>query len=263
MIKLIVTDMDGTLLDDNKKIDESFWEVHKKITELGIQFVVASGRQYYNIIKNFERLNNKNIIVMAENGAIVMEGEKEIYSQGLPMKDAIELIEVGRKIPTAHLVFCGKKKAYLENNDEDFIKEVEKYYEKYEIVEDLTKVDDIPLKVTICDLTGSEKNSYPYYKKYEEIYKVAISGEIWLDITEKNVNKGIALKNLQEKLGIKKSETMVFGDFLNDYELIQQGDYSFVMDNGHPELKKIAKYSGGDNNKAGVVNSIKKYILEK
>ena len=55
---------------------------------------------------------------------------------------------------------------------------------------------------------------------------------------------------------------MVFGDYLNDYELIGQGDYSFAMENAHPELKKIAKYNSGDNNRAGVVESIKKYVLE-
>ena len=55
---------------------------------------------------------------------------------------------------------------------------------------------------------------------------------------------------------------MVFGDYLNDYELIGKGDYSFAMENAHPELKKIAKYNGGDNNRAGVVESIKKYVLE-
>lgn len=261
MIKLIATDMDGTLLNDEKKIDDNFWEVHKKLTELGIHFVVASGRQYFNIRKNFERLN-ENLMIMAENGAIIMEDEKEIFSKTLSKEDAIELINVGRTIPTANLIFCGKKKAYLEDDEPNFLEEVKKYYEKYEIVEDITKVDDEALKITICDLTGAEKNTYPYYKDYYDKFKVAVSGEIWVDIVDKNINKGIALASLQKKLGIKKSETMVFGDYLNDYELIGQGDYSFAMENAHPELKKIAKYNGGDNNRAGVVESIKKYVLE-
>lgn len=260
MIKLIVTDMDGTLLNDEKKIDESFWEVHKKITDLGIKFVVASGRQYFNIIKNFERLD-KNIIVLAENGAIIMEDEKELYSKPLKREDAIELLKIGRTLPTANLIFCGKKKAYLEDGNPKLIKEVEKYYTKFEIVEDLTKVDDEALKITICDLVGAEENSYKGYKDYYDKFKVSVSGEIWMDITDKNINKGIALESLQNKLGIGRSETMVFGDYLNDYELLKQADYSFAMDNAHPELKKIANYNGGNNNEAGVVKSIKKYVL--
>lgn len=260
MIKLIVTDMDGTLLNDEKKIDESFWEVHKKITNLGIKFVVASGRQYFNIIKNFERLD-ENIIVLAENGAIIMEDEKELYSKPLKKEDAIELLKIGRTLPTANLIFCGKKKAYLERKNPEFIKEVEKYYAKFEIVEDLTKVDDEALKITICDLEGAEENSYKGYKDYYDKFKVSVSGKIWMDITDKNINKGLALESLQKKLRVEKSETMVFGDYLNDYELLKQADFSFAMDNAHPELKKIANYNGGNNNEAGVVKSIKKYVL--
>lgn len=261
MIKLIATDMDGTLLNDEKKIDKIFWEVHKKLTEKGIYFVVASGRQYFNIRKNFENIN-KNLIIMAENGSIIMENEKEIFSKTLSKKDAIALIEVARKIPSANIIFCGKKKAYLEDNEPNFVREVEKYYEKYEVVEDITKVNDEALKITICDLTGAEENTYPHYKDYYDKFKVAVSGEIWVDVVDKNINKGVALASLQERLKIKKSETMVFGDYLNDCELMQQGDYSFAMENAHPELKKIAKYNGGDNNKAGVVKNIIKFVLE-
>ncbi|MDP0488408.1 MAG: HAD family hydrolase [Fusobacterium sp. JB021] len=262
MIKLIATDMDGTLLNDEKQIDNKFWNIHEKLTEKGIHFLIASGRQYYNIFEYVKHLK-ANIIILAENGSIIMEDGKELFSKCLPKEDAIKLIEVGRNIPTGHLIFCGKKKAYIENTDPEFITELEKYYKKYEIVEDITKVDDEALKITICDLTGAEKNTYPYYKDYYDKYKVAISGEIWVDVVDKDINKGVALEILQEKLGIKKAETMVFGDYLNDYELMQQGDYSFAMENAHPELKAIAKYSGGDNNDAGVVKTIEEYIFNK
>ena len=159
------------------------------------------------------------------------------------------------------MIFCGKKKAYIENDNPKFIEEVEKYYTRYEIVEDITKVDDEALKITLCDLTGAEENSFPYVKKYSEKYKVAVSGFIWIDITQKDINKGVGLRILQEKLGITKEETMVFGDYLNDYELMLEGAYSFAMENAHPDLKKIAKYNGGDNNDSGVVKSIKRHIL--
>ena len=260
MIKLIVSDMDGTLLDDSKKLHDDFWEVFEELQKKGIYFVPASGRQYFNIYEYFKRIK-KNLIILAENGSYIVEDGKEIYSKCLDKKDAVELIEVARKIPTADIIFCGKKKAYLENNNSEFIAEVEKYFTRYEIVEDLTKVDDEALKITLCDLTGAEKNSFPYVEKYNEKYKVAVSGFIWIDITQKGINKGVGLRILQEKLGIKKDETMVFGDYLNDYELMLEGEYSFAMENAHPELKKIAKYNGGDNNNGGVVKSIKRHIL--
>lgn len=261
MIKLIVSDMDGTLLDDNKILHEDFWKVFEELKKRDIYFVPASGRQYYNIYEYFKRIK-EGLIILAENGSFILEDGKELYSRCIDRKDALELIETGRKIPSANVIFCGKKKAYIENPLPEFVAEVEKYYTRYEIVQDITKVDDEALKVTVCDLTGAEKNSYPYFKKYEKDFKVAVSGLIWVDVTHKNSDKGTGLKVLQEKLGISKDETMVFGDYLNDYELMQQGKYSFAMENAHPDLKKIAKYCGGDNNDSGVVKTIKKYVLE-
>lgn len=259
-IKLIATDMDGTLLDDNKKINEEFWEIHKKITDKGIYFVVASGRQYYNIKKRFERAKN-NVIMIVENGALVIKDGEEIYSKGFTREDTLKIIDIGRKNKSSNIIYCGKTKAYIEERDEKFLEEFKRSYDAYEIVEDLTKIQEPALKISICDLTGVEKNSYPFFKNISPNVKVAIGGKWWLDMTEIEVNKGVALQKIQELLNIKKSETMVFGDFLNDYELIQQGDYSFAMENGHPELKKIAKYNGGNNNEAGVIKNIKKFIL--
>lgn len=262
MIKLIVSDMDGTLLDDNKKLHDDFWEVFDELKRRGIYFVPASGRQYFNIYEYFKRIKEE-LVILAENGSFIVEDGKELYSKCLDRENILELTETIRKIPNANIIFCGKKKAYIENAFPEFLAEVEKYYAKYEIVEDITKVDDEALKITICDLTGAEENSYPYVKKYSENFKVAVSGFVWIDITNKNSDKGTGLKVLQEKLGISKDETMVFGDYLNDYELMQQGEYSFAMENAHPELKKIAKFCGGDNNNSGVVKTIKKYVLEK
>ena len=118
-------------------------------------------------------------------------------------------------IKESYVVLCGKKSAYIESKDERLIKEVEKYYEEYKIVNDLTKVEDDILKVTICDFIGSEENSYTYYNDYKEKLQVSVSGQIWLDITDKGVNKGLAINKLQELLNIKHEETMVFGDYLS------------------------------------------------
>lgn len=261
MIKLIVSDMDGTLLDDNKVLHEDFWDIFYKLKEKGIYFVPASGRQYFNIYEYFKRIK-EGLIILAENGSFILEDGKEIYSKCLDKKDAIEIIKDFRKISSANIIFCGKKKAYIEKNIPEFVKEVDKYYTKCELVDDLTKVDDEALKITLCDLNGVEKNSYSYAKKYEKDFKVAVSGLIWIDVTSKEINKGVGLRVLQEKLGISKEETMVFGDYLNDYELMLEGKYNFAMENSHPELKKIAKYNGGDNNDSGVMKSIRKYVLE-
>jgi Cof subfamily protein (haloacid dehalogenase superfamily) len=260
MIKLILTDMDGTLLNDNNEINEGFYPVFDKLLDKNIIFGAASGRQYFNLLKRFDKVKN-NMLFVAENGTFVMYKGKEIMVNSLDREIAMKLIEIGRKIDNSYLILCGKNGAYIENTDSRLIKETEKYYERYEIVEDITKVDDEILKVTICDFSGSEKNSFNYYKDYMDDVKVTISGEIWLDITDKRANKGFAIKKIQEILNIEYEETMVFGDYLNDVEMLRNAYYSFAMENAHKDLKKEARFIAKSNNDNGVVDAIRNVAL--
>ncbi|MGL4366198.1 MAG: Cof-type HAD-IIB family hydrolase [Cetobacterium sp.] len=259
MIKLVVTDMDGTFLNDKKEFSNEFWEIHSEMEKKGIKFVVASGRQYQNLRKNFERIKNK-IVFIAENGSYVIEKEKEIYSRILSKEIIKKYVEVGRKISTTNVVLCGKKSAYIESTEVEFVKEVEKYYEERKVVSNLLDViDDEIIKITYCDLSGTEKNVYPYIKD-EVDCQIVVSGEIWLDISHLESNKGIALEALQKELGVKYEETMIFGDYLNDFEMLKKGKYSFAMENAHEEIKKISNFIVGSNNENGVLEELKKII---
>ncbi|MFQ7057617.1 MAG: HAD-IIB family hydrolase [Turicibacter sanguinis] len=197
MIKFIATDMDGTLLNSQNEIHPSFYETFKKLKEKDIIFAIASGRQYYNLAKRFEELKD-DLMFIAENGTFVMYKGEEVLINALDKQVAKELIEVGRQIDNAYIIVCGKKAAYIENTDERFVEQVQKYYESRQVVKSFDEVDDDILKVTICDFSGSEKNAYPYYKDYYETQQVSVSGEIWLDITAKGANKGYAIEHVKK-----------------------------------------------------------------
>lgn len=259
MIKLIATDMDGTLLDSNDNINPEFYEVFEKLNEKDIIFAAASGRQYYNLINRFEDLKDKMMFI-AENGTFVVHKGKEILVNPLDRELALELIKIGRTIENSYVILCGKKSAYIENTDERFMEQVNKYYHKVNIVDDITKVDDDILKVTICDFTGSEINSYNYFKDFVDKVQVAVAGEIWLDMMAKGVNKGLAIEELQNLLNISHEETMVFGDYLNDLEMMQSAYHSYAMENAHDDLKKVARFSAKSNDDNGVVQAIKEAL---
>ncbi|MGL5936082.1 MAG: Cof-type HAD-IIB family hydrolase, partial [Cetobacterium sp.] len=230
-----------------------------KMEEKGIKFVVASGRQYQNLRKNFDKIKDK-IIFIAENGSYVIENEEEIYSRNLSDSTIQKYIEIGRRIPTTNIVLCGKKAAYIESENSEFKKEFEKYYEKREVVKDLLDVkhDEI-IKIAYCDLTGTEKNVYPHIN--EEIdCQIVVSGDIWLDVSHLESNKGIALEALQKTLGVGYEETMIFGDYLNDYEMLKKGKYSFAMENAHEDIKKISNFIAKSNNDNGVLEELKKIV---
>ena len=259
MIELIATDTDGTLLNSNNEINPEFYEVFKDIKEKGIVFAAASGRQYFNLLKRFEGISDEMLFI-AENGTFVVYKGKELLLNSLDKDSAKELINIGRTIDNAYVILCGKRSAYIEKNDNRLIKETEKYYERYEIVEDLTKIDDDILKVTICDFSRSEVNSIKYYEEYRQAFQITISGEIWLDITAKGVNKGIAINKIQDILNIKYEETMVFGDYLNDLEMMKSAYHSYAMENAHEDLKKVSRFVAKSNDDNGVVEVIKEVV---
>ncbi|HSJ12136.1 MAG TPA: HAD family hydrolase [Gillisia sp.] len=257
MIKLIITDMDGTLLNDRHEIHPEFWEIEQELSEKGILLAVASGRQYYNLESRFRRLNDR-MIYFAENGTHVVHRSKDLFVNELDPEAARKFITAGRKIEGVQLVLCCKGSAFVESRDEAFISEIKQYYERLEYVEDLTLVKDSILKVTICDWKGVENNSYPAFKEFEQDYKVAIAARIFLDITNITANKGTAIKKVQQQLGISPQETLVFGDYLNDLEMMQNAGMSYAMKNAHQEIIKISTHiTKFDNNENGVLETLK------
>jgi hypothetical protein len=83
-----------------------------------------------------------------------------------------------------------------------------------------------------------------------------VSGDVWLDVMRKGVTKGSAIRRVQEKLGISKSECMAFGDFMNDYDMMKECEESYAMENAHPELKAICKHIAPSNDDDGVMKTI-------
>ncbi len=100
-------------------------------------------------------------------------------------------------------------------------------------------------------------------KNFEEFgLKVVVSGEFWLDILNQNTNKGNAVKKLQNLLNISPEQTMAFGDYMNDLEMLSNAKYSFAMENAHPIIKETAQFQTSSNDDFGVVSTIKKYLRQ-
>ncbi|MDT0686602.1 HAD family hydrolase [Autumnicola psychrophila] len=261
MIKLIVTDMDGTLLNDQHELHPDFWKMEQALTEKGIIFSVASGRQFYNLESKFERIKDR-MLFFAENGTHVVRNGEEIYVNQLNREAAKNFIEIGRKIEGAQLVLCGKTSAYVECDDEEFINEIQQYYKRLKLVENLDDVEDTILKVTICDFKGVEEHTFPHFKKFQGDYKVAVAARIFLDITSATANKGNAIKRVQKELNISPEETLVFGDYLNDLEMMENAKYSYAMKNAHSDIISASKFiTSFDNNDNGVLKTIEELGL--
>lgn len=259
-VKLVVTDMDGTLLNSQGEVSDQFYSLFEQLKANNIHFVAASGRQYYSIIKKLSPIV-EDITIVAENGGIARQGAKELLVTQMDNQSILKLITLLRTIKDSYIVLCGKKSSYIETKNEAFIALFNEYYATYEKVEDLTKVsDDDFIKIAVYHFESSESAIYPSVKHLEDKLQVKVSGQNWLDISHPNANKGYALQLLQNKLGLTPSQTMVFGDYNNDLEMLGLADFSFAMDNAHPNVKKVANYTTKSNDENGVEHILEQLV---
>ena len=259
-IRLIASDMDGTLLDADGHVPDRFWPLLDRLQAAGIVFVPASGRQYQTLHAVFG--SRDGLVYIAENGTnIVQDGvsiarEPVIGSIIAPVVDwvrraAADGADVG-------IVVCGARSAYVERADEGFLRHVRPYYAALEVVDDVraASADDDVLKLAVFGLGQAETRIAPAVRALGLPADVVISGDNWVDIMRPGVNKGTALTRLQESLGIRREQTMAFGDFLNDAEMLEAAGQSYAVANAHPSIRALARYQAPSNVDEGVITSI-------
>ncbi|WP_407341960.1 Cof-type HAD-IIB family hydrolase [Pengzhenrongella phosphoraccumulans] len=261
-IRLIAADMDGTLLDDDGNLPADFLPVLGELRRRGIVFCPASGRQYYNLLERFGRLGvAEEMVFVAENGAYVVRQGREVSADCLADDAVGRLVVAARSIEATGVdlgaVLCGKRSAYVERGDAQFLAEVKKYFTRLQVVDDLldTPDDDI-VKVALFDFGSAEHTTAPALEPFRDELQVVVSGKHWVDVMNRTANKGCGIRALQRELGITAAQTMVFGDFLNDLEMMDAAEFSFAMGNAHPALRARARYVAPHNTDNGVLRTI-------
>jgi len=252
--------MDGSLLDDEKRIPPEFYEILPRLKEKGIVFVVASGRSYSTLKRNFADVSDE-ISYICDNGAYVVHSGAAAIDV-IPRSLLNPLIKECDKLQNIQLILCGAQAAYMKAFTPEFNSEIGSYYISRQFVDDLSTVEDDIFKVAICDMRHPEEHTYPYLnERFGSTLSLQISGKIWMDIMNRGINKGAALEKIQSALGITPEETMAFGDFYNDIELLGRAQYSFVMENSNDDMRRYGNFIAESNNDKGVIKAIEKYAL--
>ncbi len=258
-IKMVVSDMDGTLLNSNHEVSPRFFEIFKELQKRNILFVAASGRQYASIIHKLAPIKD-DILVIAENGALVKEREKEILVTPLSKDLTASLLTKIDEITGAHAMLCGKYKAYFDGKSVPFLEQLKEYYSSYEIHENFESITDEIIKIAVYHNTNAEQYIYPAMRSLEDKVKVKVSGLHWVDLNHINANKGYALESLMRRFNISQHEVLVFGDYNNDLEMLALAEHSFAMANAHANVKKIANHETASNNDFGVERVLEKLL---
>ena len=242
MIKLIATDIDGTLIQDSTPdLYPDIVEKIKELTARGLIFCGASGRQYYSIRNVFRDVADQ-IAYIAENGAHIHYQGEDIRLVPMKRDYAEEIIRHIRKFSECDMVVSTPKGALLESKNKDFLHMMEfGYQNKFRLVEDVLKEDEVILKVAVYR-KGSirELGEAEFIPAWENKVKTCIAGEEWVDFMDESVDKGEAIRFLQEFFGISREETMAFGDSNNDIGMMKAAGKSYAVDTAVPEVKAAA-----------------------
>lgn len=266
-IKLIATDVDGTLVkDSSREVYDEMIEVIRSLRDEGIHFVIASGRQYGSIRKMFEHTERK-LCYIAENGAhIIVNGEN--FSVTKMNRDYVEEIMAdlrGLYSEGCHVVASTANGCYLESKDEAFIHLIsEEYRNDVTLTEDILKADADIIKLAVYKQGTIRSIGESFLiPKWQDKVKVTMAGEEWVDFMDKSVDKGNALKKIQEYFHISREETMVFGDNNNDLGMILSAEESYAVENAVEELKAKAKHICPDYTKKGVCQVLRQLLDER
>lgn len=269
-VKLIAADMDGTLLNDAKELPDGLWDLIQALRDKGVTFVPASGRQYWTLRRLFSPVA-EGMTIIGENGALVMRDNDELFRDGMDCETAIEVVKRVRKEVRAGvdtgIVVCCAKSAYIERADQGFQDTVREYYNHTEVVPDLVEhvermlsgqVEDHLLKLAQWASDGIVDITLRTMEPFMESHQRVVSGANWTDLQSRSVNKGHAIAALQDSLGIGPAQTMVFGDFNNDIEMLLKADFSFAMLNAADDVHDVSHFVAPSNNDAGVVQVVRR-----
>ena len=162
------------------------------------------------------------------------------------------------------LVVCGLNTAYIQRQDRPFVEECSKYYKALRIVDDLHEVleteGETVLKLAIFDFGDAQGMAADLLGDVERTHQVVVSGAHWVDIMNPGTDKRQGVVALQRHLGVTPAQTAVFGDYLNDLQMLDAGGWSFAMANAHPDLKRAARYIAPANTEHGVLQVVRRLV---
>lgn len=263
MIKLIAVDMDGTFLNSKKTYNqERFAKIYEKMIQQNIKFVVASGNQYYQLKSFFPEIA-KDISFVAENGALIISEEEELFCGQMSDELVTDILAFMAKQSDVSMIMCGRKSAYTnERESAEFVTSSRKYYHRLKVVPEITTaIDDIFFKVaTNVPEDQTEEFIELFNYQFSGRLVAVTSGHGDIDLIIPGLHKANGLQLLQEKWQIDNSEIATFGDGGNDVEMLRHAKYGYAMANGSQRAKEAASFLAPTNEDEGVLTIMEELL---
>ncbi|MCL4377245.1 MAG: Cof-type HAD-IIB family hydrolase [Actinobacteria bacterium] len=261
MIKIIATDVDGTLLDNNSEISELNGEALFTCKEKNIGIILATGKSIFSIKPIIKEFNLK-LPQITLNGAVVFDSKfRVIHSIRILPETYRELIIEIRKHSYNPLVALKDGRIIFDKHHagiEVFKKVKEKMYKVSSIETGFISQNCVSVSIAIKETDPFEAH---LRNKFSDRLQLVRSGEYFFDILNLNATKGSALHSIAEDLNIKKEEIAVFGDSFNDLSMFEYAGLRFAVKNSYKKVLEKADYIIEENYNSGLGKAIFKYIL--
>lgn len=269
-IKMVVTDMDGTLLDEKGEFDRGrLKNILDELDKREIRFVVATGNEIHRMRLLFGDLLER-VTLIAANGARIFDKNEVLlgtcWSQDL-VAQVLSYFE-GRE-RDVHLVVTAENGAFVKTGTVfPMIEKVmtaemaQEFYRKINFVETL-RPDDFPQVLKMSMVVNEQvavQATRQLNQDFADTLNAVTSGYGAIDILQKGIHKAWGLEQLMQKWEIQEQEIMAFGDSENDIEILQLAGISYAMENADPRVKTVADHLAPANTESGVLTVLENYL---
>jgi Cof subfamily protein (haloacid dehalogenase superfamily) len=263
--KMLVLDMDDTLLTDEHKVSEENREMIFKAQELGVCVILASGRPTPSMIEYAKdlQMDVNNSFMISYNGAVItdLKENKVIFEQTLSQEQIYELYDYSVKSKT-HIITYIDGKVVSETDSEYIDIEVNITGLEHNKVLDFKKeVNTAAVKCILLEEPSYLKEVEKDLKLAMPHLSISMSKPFFLEVAQKGIDKGASIKFLAEKLNILQSEIIAVGNAGNDLAMIEYAGLGVWVDNVDPELRDKANVIVASNNDHGVAEVVRRFIL--
>ena len=259
-IKLIASDMDGTLLEGNGQVPPETFDLIRALRSRGVHFAASSGRRYDRLCEFFAPVKDQMDFVASNGAQVYADGvqiDREVYSH-LAIRRLAKTVSM---FPNMHLALFDRTKSYLLDDEDKFVREVDKDLPNVERIYELPSPRVSIIKASIfCDDGNVMDNAYVLQRELGDLFTFAPSGSSYIDAMQPGISKASGIAQLMEHYGIEREEVMAFGDAMNDYEIIRFVGTGCAMANGRPALRAIADRVIGSNEEHAVQAEMRRIL---
>jgi Cof subfamily protein (haloacid dehalogenase superfamily) len=238
MIRLIASDIDGTLVRDYQPMNPEIFSLIREFYARGVRFTAASGRQHPNLRKLFAPVQNE-IDYICENGCLIYLKGELVHRETMDYDLGQDMIATIMGTPGAEALVSGEETCYIQPKDpmyENHIRSV--VGNDATVVEDIRKQVEPYSKISAWMKDGVTDQTIKYWQGlFGEYATVVYAGHGWVDMMPKGVHKGTAIRWIMENGGLTRNEAMAFGDNYNDEEMLNSVEYSYAMEKAPQEIR--------------------------